>query len=73
MQFGTAAAALLALARRRERGLRPRDAWPAPLTLAVALTLAAFGATAREGLVATGVVAMGLVGLWWSRRVRGRG
>jgi APA family basic amino acid/polyamine antiporter len=71
MQFGTAAAALLALARRRERGLRPRDAWPAPLTLAVAGGLAAFGATAVEGLVATGVIVVGLAVLWWARRARG--
>jgi APA family basic amino acid/polyamine antiporter len=73
MQFGTAAAALVALAWRRERGLRPRDAWPAPLTLVVAVGLAAFGATALEGLVATGVIALGLVALWWARRARGAG
>jgi amino acid transporter len=70
MQFGVTAAALLALAFRRERGLQPRDAWPAPLTLVVAVGLAAFGATAREGLVAGGVVAVGLVALWWARRAR---
>ena len=70
MQFGVTAAALLALAGRRERGLRPRDAWPAPLTLAVGLTFAAFGATAREGLVAVGTVAVGLLILWLARRHR---
>ena len=70
MQFGVTAAALLALAFRRERGLQPRDAWPAPLTLLVAVGLAAFGATALEGLVALGVVALGLVALWWARRSR---
>ena len=70
MQFCVTAAALLALAWRRERGLRPRDAWPAPLTLAVGLTLAAFGATAREGIVAVGVVVVGLVILWVARRHR---
>jgi amino acid transporter len=70
MQFGVTAAALIALARRRERALRPRDAWPAPLTLLVGLTLAAFGATAREGLVSVGVVASGLVVLWLARRRR---
>jgi amino acid transporter len=70
MQFGVTAAALLALALRRERGLRPRDAWPAPLTLLVALTFAGFGATAREGVVAVGVVVVGLVVLWWARRAR---
>ena len=57
MQFGTSALALIVLALRRERGLRPRDAWPALPTLAVAAVLVAFGATAREGLVAAGVVA----------------
>ena len=70
MQFGVTAAALLALALRRERGLRPRDAWPAPLTVVVAVGLAAFGATAREGLVAVGVVGVGIVALWWARRTR---
>jgi amino acid transporter len=70
MQFGVTAAALLALALRRERGLRPRDAWPAPLTLVVAVGFAAFGATAREGLVAVGVVGVGIVALWWARRAR---
>jgi amino acid transporter len=70
MQFGVTAAALLALAYHRERGLRPRDAWPAPLTLAVALVLAGFGATLREVLVAAGAVAVGLVILALARRAR---
>ena len=70
MQFGVTAAALISLALRRQRGLRPRDAWPAPLTLVVAVALAAFGATAREGLVALGAVAVGGVALWWLRRAR---
>ena len=73
MQFGVTAAALLALGLRREHGLRPVDTWPAPLTLAIALTLAAFGATAREGMVAVGVVAVGLVVLWQARRWHRRG
>ncbi|MFN8093484.1 MAG: APC family permease [Vicinamibacteria bacterium] len=60
MQFGTSALALVVLARRRERGLRPRDAWPAAPTLAVAAVLVATGATAREGLVATVAVLLGL-------------
>jgi APA family basic amino acid/polyamine antiporter len=68
MQFGVTAAALLALALRRERGLQPRDAWPAPLTLAVAVVLAGFGATAREGLVAAGAVVVGIVVLRLARR-----
>ena len=70
MQFGVTAAALLALAMRQERGLRLRDAWPAPLTLGVALTLAGFGATAREGMVAVGVVLVGLAVLRLARRSR---
>jgi APA family basic amino acid/polyamine antiporter len=73
MQFGVTAAALLVLALRRERGLRPRDAWPAPLTLAVAVVLAGFGATAREGLVAAGTVAVGLVVLHLARGGRNGG
>jgi len=71
MQYGVTAAALGALSLRRERGLRPRDAWPAPLTLAVALAFALFGATAREATVALGVVAVGLVGLVLARRLAG--
>jgi len=39
------------------------DAWPAPLTLAVALVLAGFGATVTEGMVAVGVVVVGVVAL----------
>ena len=73
MQFGVTAAALLALALRHERGLRPRDAWPAPLTLAVAFILAGFGATAREGLVAVGAVVVGTVVLRLARRGRDAG
>jgi amino acid transporter len=70
LQFGVTAAALLALAIRREHGLRPRDAWPAPLTLVMAVTLAGFGATAREGMIAVGVVIVGLAALWLARRSR---
>jgi amino acid transporter len=70
LQFGVTAAALLALAVRREHGLRPRDAWPAPLTLVMAVTLAGFGATAREGMIAVGVVIVGLAALWLARRSR---
>jgi APA family basic amino acid/polyamine antiporter len=71
MQYGVTAVALVVLARRRARGLLPRDAWPAPLTLVVALVLAGFGATAREALVALGVVGVGLLGLYAARRARG--
>jgi APA family basic amino acid/polyamine antiporter len=71
MQYGVTAVALALLARRRARGLLPRDAWPAPLALAVALVLAGFGATAREAFVALGVVGLGLLGLYAARRARG--
>jgi amino acid transporter len=60
MQFGTSALALLVLASRRDRGLRPAQAWPAVPTLAVAAILVASGATAREGLVAAGALLLGL-------------
>jgi APA family basic amino acid/polyamine antiporter len=60
LQFGTSALALLVLAARRERGLEPRDAWPALPTLAVAAVLVVAGATAREGLVAAAAVVLGL-------------
>ena len=60
MQFGTSALALVVLALRRQRGLRPREAWPALPTLAVAVVLVVSGATAREGLVAAGAVVVGL-------------
>ena len=60
MQFGTSALALVVLALRRQRGLRPREAWPALPTLAVAVVLVVSGATPREGLVAAGAVVLGL-------------
>jgi len=60
MQFGTSALALVVLAFRRERGLRPLHAWPALPTLAVAAILVVSGATAREGLVAAGAILLGL-------------
>jgi basic amino acid/polyamine antiporter, APA family len=69
MQYGVSAAALLALAGRRHLGLKPKDAWPVVPTLAVALALVGFGATAREGLVAAGTVLVGL-GLLWVARPR---
>jgi len=59
-QFGTSALALLVLAARRDRGLVPRQAWPAVPTLAVAAVLVASGATAREALVAAGAVLLGV-------------
>ena len=60
LQFGTSALALLVLAVRRERGLDPRQAWPAVPTLAVAAVLVASGATAREAVVAAGAVLLGV-------------
>ena len=41
--------------------LGPIDAWPALPTFVVGITLVAFGATRREGLVALGAVVVGLV------------
>jgi basic amino acid/polyamine antiporter, APA family len=61
MQFGTSALALLVLAARRERGLRPSQSWPAVPTLAVAAVLVVSGATAREGLVAAAALVLGLL------------
>jgi amino acid transporter len=72
LQFGTSALALLVLAARRERGLRPRQAWPALPTLAVAVALVVSGATAREGAVAAVAVLLGLVLLRVARPRSGR-
>ncbi len=60
MQFGVTAAALVVLARRRERGLLPGHAWLALPTLAVGLVLVTFGGTARELAVATATVVTGV-------------
>jgi amino acid transporter len=68
-QFGTSALALLVLAARRERGLVPRQAWPAVPTLAVAVALVGSGATAREGVGAALALLLGL-GLLRLARVR---
>jgi APA family basic amino acid/polyamine antiporter len=61
LQFGTSALALLVLAFRRQRALRPARSWPAVPTLAVVAVLVASGATARELLVAAAALAVGLV------------
>ncbi len=61
MQFGVSACALLALALRRERGLRLPHAWPVVPALAVTGVLVLFGATLREGLVALGTIAAGVL------------
>jgi amino acid transporter len=67
-QYGVSAAALFVLARRRSLGLRPRDAWPALPTALVAIALVAFGATAREALVAATTLLLGLLLLGLARR-----
>jgi amino acid transporter len=59
-QFGVTALSLLALARRRERGLRPIDAWPALPTLAVAIALVS-GARPREAIVAGVAMLLGVL------------
>ena len=59
-QYGVSAAALAVLSRRRERGLVPGHAVLAVPTIALGLVLVAFGATAREGLVALVAVLAGL-------------
>jgi amino acid transporter len=71
MQFGTSALALVVLAHRRERGLRPLHAWPALPTLAVAGALVVTGASLREAIVAAGAVLLGL-GLMQLARPPGR-
>lgn len=58
LQYGVTAAALAALARRRERGLAPRDAWPAPLAI-VGAALLCLGAKPIELLLVAAVVASG--------------
>jgi len=72
LQFGTSALALVVLALRRERGLAPRQAWPAVPTLAVAVVLVVAGATAREGLVAAVAVVLGIGLLRLARPRAGR-
>jgi amino acid transporter len=61
LQFGVTAAALATLAWRRERGLTPAHVGLAAPTLALALVLVAFGATAREAVVALLAVGAGFL------------
>ncbi len=68
-QYGVTALALLALARRRERGLAPRDAWSALPTIVVTVALVS-GAHAREAAVAGGALVLGLLLRWYHRRAR---
>jgi amino acid transporter len=58
-QYFVTAAALLALARRRERGLTPRHAWIAVPAIVVSLAIVA-GATAREAIAAAVALLLGL-------------
>lgn len=60
MQFVVTAAALAALARRRERGLTPRHAWIALPAIVVGVAIAAGGASAREALAAMVALLLGL-------------
>jgi amino acid transporter len=58
-QYAVTAASLARLAMRREHGLVPRDAWPAPLA-AIACVLLASGAERVELAVVAAMVATGL-------------
>jgi amino acid transporter len=60
-QFVVTAAALWALARRGERGLRPRHVWIAAPAIVVSLTIVAGGAAAREVAVAGTALLLGVV------------
>jgi APA family basic amino acid/polyamine antiporter len=67
-QYVATSASLMALARRRERGLTLRDAWPALPATVVGVALAA-GASLREAAVAVGALVLGFV----LRAVTGQG
>jgi APA family basic amino acid/polyamine antiporter len=67
-QYGVTALALIALARRREHGLVPAQAWPAFPTILVTLALVIWGAEAREALIAGGALVLGLALRWHHRR-----
>ncbi|MCP3103727.1 APC family permease [Myxococcus sp. K15C18031901] len=69
LQYGVTAAALARLAWGRERGLSPSHALLAVPTLALGLTLVAFGASAREAAT-TGVAVVAGLGLWGLSRPR---
>lgn len=60
LQYGVTALSLFALARRRERGLTLRDAWPVLPTVLVTLALVS-GAHVREAVVAAVALALGLL------------
>jgi amino acid transporter len=70
VQYATTALSLLVLARRPNTGLRPRDAWTVPFSLAVCVVLLAQAAK-RELLVAAAVAALAvLVALVMTRENR---
>lgn len=58
LQYAVTSSALATLSRRRERGLALRDAWPAPLAIAVCALLC-FGAEPGELVVVAAVIASG--------------
>jgi amino acid transporter len=60
-QFGVTAAALFALATRRERGLRPAHALLAVPAFALGLYLAGKGATRNEGFASLAALALGVL------------
>jgi APA family basic amino acid/polyamine antiporter len=68
-QYGVTALSLLALARRHDQGLGPRDAWSALPTIAITLALVS-GAQLREAAVAGGALVLGLLLRWYHRRGR---
>jgi amino acid transporter len=70
-QYAVSATALVVLAWRRERGLGPRHAWPAPLSL-IAVLLLARAASLRETVVIAGVLVLGGLLVWARRRLSRR-
>lgn len=65
-QYGVTSLALLRLARDRQRGFSPRDAWPAPLALLATAALVS-GASLREAAVAAAALVLGLLARWRAR------
>lgn len=59
-QYGMTGLALLVLALRRLRGLRPIDAWPAPFVIALGVVLVVFGGSRWEWIVAGTAVVVGV-------------
>ena len=59
-QYGMTGLALLVLALRRSRGLRPIDAWPAPFVIGLGVVLVVVGGSRWEWLVAGSAVVVGV-------------